>query len=330
MKLAIAGSGKIVQTLLPYLKEWGWEPAAICATQRSAVKARELADAYGCPALYTDYPAMLSEAEADAVYLGVPNSLHAGMAKQALSAGWNVIVEKPMTSALWEAEELADLARERRLFLYEAITTIYQPDYAALKAQLHRVGTIKLVSCNFSQYSSRYDAFRRGEILPAFDPAKSGGTLMDLNLYNLHWLLGLFGAPEQVEYHANMERGIDTSGVLLLRYPGFQAVGIAAKDCAAPGQYIIQGTEGYLAQDTPANQCGEVTLHLNGGSEETFHTPTRHRMEMEFRAFAQQMQAGDLDSCYATLKHSLAVIRALTQARRFAGIRFPADRNEHI
>lgn len=325
MKLAIVGAGQIVQELLPHLREWGWDPAAICATQHSVAKARELAQAHGCPAVYTDYSAMLSEIGADAVYLGVPNSLHFDMAKQALLAGWNVIVEKPMTSTFREAEELADLARERRLFLYEAITTIYQPDYAALKAQLHRVGSVKLVSCNYSQYSSRYDAFRRGEVLPAFDPAKSGGALMDLNLYNLHWLLGLFGTPEQVEYHANIAREIDTSGVLLLRYPGFQAVSIAAKDCSAPSRYIIQGTKGYLTQDTPANLCGAVTLHLKGGKEETFHTPTRHRMETEFLAFARQIQGRNPDACYAALEHSLAVIRVQTQARQFAGIRFPAD-----
>lgn len=327
MRSAIVGTGQIVQTVLPYLQGWGWEPAAICATRRSAAAAREMAERNGCPAVYTDYPAMLAEVEADAVYLGVPNHLHAGMAEQALSAGWNVIVEKPMTSNLREAEALAGLAREKRLFLYEAVTTIYQPDYAALKAQLPRIGAVKLVSCDYSQYSSRYDAFRRGEVLPVFDSAKSGGALMDLNLYNLHWLLGLFGAPEQVEYHANIERGIDTSGVLLLRYPGFQAVSAAAKDCAAPSRYIIQGTEGYLMQDGPANQCGEVTLHLNDGREETFHTPTQHRMEMEFRTFARQMQAGDLGACYDALAHSLEVARVQTQARRSAGIVFPADRD---
>ena len=150
---------------------------------------------------------------------------------------------KPLTSTLREGEELAELARKQRLFLYEAITTIYQPDYAALKAQLYRIGTVELVSCNFSQYSSRYEAFRRGKIHPVFDPEKSGGALMDLNLYNLHWMLGLFGTPEQVEYYANMEHGIDTSGVLLLQYPDFQAVILATKDCAAPSRYIIQGTE---------------------------------------------------------------------------------------
>ena len=325
MKLAITGTGQIVQTVLPYLRNWGWGPVAICATERSAGKAHELAEQYGCPAVYTDYSVMLAETEADAVYLGVPNFLHAAMGKQALSAGRHLIIEKPITSNLREAEELADLARKKRLFLYEAITTMYQPDYAALKAQLHRVGTIKLVSCSYSQYSSRYDAFRRGEILPAFDPAKSGGALMDLNLYNLHWLLGLFGMPEHVEYLANIERGIDTSGVLLLQYPSFQAVSIAAKDCAAPSRYIIQGTDGYLMQSSPANQCGEVILHLNDGREETFHTPVQHRMEMEFRTFAQQIQGKDVDACYAMLSHSLEVSRVQTQARKCAGIQFPAD-----
>lgn len=325
MKVAIAGTGQIVQTVLPYLKEWGWELAALCATVRSREKGYELAEQCGCPLVFTDYSAMLTEVKADAVYLGVPNFLHAEMGKQALLAGWNVIIEKPMASNLREAEELAGLARRKKLFLYEAITTIYQPDYTALKKQLGRIGDVRLVSCNYSQYSSRYDAFCRGEILPAFDPEKSGGALMDLNLYNIHWLLGLFGSPRQVEYHANTERGIDTSGVLLLQYPGFQAVSIAAKDCAAPSRYIIQGTKGYLMQTTPANQCGAVTLHLNDGTEETFHTPTRHRMETEFRAFARQMQAGDLRACDLMLAHSLEVSRIQTQARLSAGIRFPAD-----
>lgn len=325
MKLAIAGTGMIVREALSGLRQWGWEPAAICSTPRSEAKARTLAEQYGCGAVYTDYPAMLRETEADAVYLGVPNALHFAMASQALEAGWNVIVEKPLASNLREAQALASLAREKGLLLYEAITTIYQPDYAALKENLHRVGTVKLVTCNFSQYSSRYDAFQRGEIAPAFDPAQSGGALMDLNLYNIHWLLGLFGPPEQVEYHANMDRGVDTSGAALLRYPGFQAVSLAAKDCGAPTRYAVQGTKGYLLQDTPANLCGEVTLHLNDGTEERFHTPTGHRMEMEFRVFARTIADHDLAHCYGALDSSLAVSRVLTQARQSAGIQFPAD-----
>ncbi len=325
MKLAIAGTGMIVQTVLPRLRAWGWEPAGLCSTPRSALKAAQLAAENDISAVYTNYPAMLAETDADAIYLGVPNTLHMPMAKEALAQGRHVIVEKPLASNCREAEELAALAREKHVFLYEAITTLYQPDYAALKSLLPRIGEIRLVSCNFSQYSSRYDAFRRGETAPAFDPAQSGGALMDLNLYNVHWLAGLFGAPEQAAYHANMARGIDTSGILTLAYPGFQAVSIAAKDCSAPSRYLIQGTEGYLMQETPANLCEGVRLHLNNGTGETLQTPTQHRMEAEFRTFLRQIREGDYSACQKALEQSLLVSRILTQARQSAGIRFPAD-----
>ncbi len=325
MRLSIVGTGKIVQTVLPFLKKWGWEPEALCATARSEGKGRELAERYACPQVYTDYSAMLKNTGADTVYLGVPNDLHMEMAMKALEAGKNVILEKPITLNYSQTRRLSDIAREKGLFLYEAITTLYQPDFIALKEQLERVGEVRLVSCNFSQYSSRYDAFRQGQLSPALNPAQGGGALMDLNIYNLHWLVGLFGEPEAVRYYPNWERGVDTSGVLVAGYPGFQAVSLAAKSCGAPCQYLIEGSEGYLLQTTPANECGQVTLHLRSGGEETFHTPTEHRMEREFRSFARQIEAGDLEACYLALEHSLTVSRVLTRARESAGLRFPGD-----
>ena len=325
MKLGIVGTGTIVEEALPLVSDWGWQVSALCGTPRSQAKVTELCERNRIPAGFTDYAEMLKNADMDAVYVAVPNFLHFNFARQALEAGRSVIVEKPMTSNYGEARKLETLAKEKRLFLFEAITTVYLPDYLKTKEWLSRVGDIKIVSCNFSQYSRRYDAFRNGEILPAFDPAKSGGALMDLNLYNLHYLLGLFGEPEKVCYAANMERGIDTSGVLTLDYGTFQAVSIAAKDCAAPWRYLIQGTNGYIQMDTPANFCREVKLHLNDGTEETFSGNPESRMEPEFRYFASAMQSGDYDGCYNRLAHSITVSKAQTEARLGAGIRFPAD-----
>lgn len=324
MKLGVVGTGMIAHEIVPHLGSWGYDVRAVCSTPRSVLKAHELADPYGA-AVFTDYEQMLAQADIDAVYVALPNNLHFSHAMAALDAGKNVILEKPLAATVRQAEQLALAARERSLFLYEAITTLYLPNYQRIREWLPRIGAVRIVTCNYSQYSSRYDAFRAGTVLPAFDPACAGGALMDLGLYNVQYIMGLFGAPEQVGYRANVERGIDTSGVMELDYGAFKAVAIAAKDCAAPTMNVIQGNDGYILQTTPAGVCGPVALHLNDGTEEVYDGNPELRFEPEFRAFAAGIAAGDLEGCYQALDHSVAVSRAMTEARLSAGVRFPAD-----
>lgn len=326
MRLAAVGTGMIAHEVLPNLNKWGWELTAICSTPRSRGKAEELSRiSSGSARVYTDFSAMLDAETVDAVYIAVPNYLHYEYAKKALENGKSVIIEKPIASNIREAAELAELAKQNRLFFYEAISTIHNPNHHKLRELLPRIGTVKLVTCNFSQYSSRYDAFLSGKLAPVFDVNQSGGVLMDLNLYNLHYVIGLFGMPSEAVYHANIDRGVDTSGVLDLDYGDFKAVLIAAKDCGAPCTYTIQGTKGYLFQNTPANVCGKVTIHLNDGTEEVFDLAPDNRLESEFRHFLHEMEAANLERCYQTLDHSLAVCRIQTEARLKAGIVFPAD-----
>lgn len=74
-------------------------------------------------------------------------------------------------------------------------------NYALAKQYLDDIGSLRIVSCTFCQYSSRYDALLSGQVPPVFDPACCGGALMDLNLYNVHFVVGLFGEPVLVSYH---------------------------------------------------------------------------------------------------------------------------------
>lgn len=325
MKLGILGTGKIVQEFLPWLVQaQPFTVQAICSTPRSQPLAKSLCEQYGVPQHTTNYLELLQWV--DVVYIAVPNVQHARYARVAMEAGKHVIVEKPMAVTAAEAEELAALARRKKVFLFEAITTQYLENYQKLRELLPRIGTVKLVQCNFSQYSSRYDAFCAGEILPAFDPACAGGALMDLGVYNVSYIVGLFGEPNTVHYSANIERGIDTSGVLTLDYSGFKAVSIAAKDCAAPARYIIQGTKGYLMQKSTANCCGGLTFHPNDGKEEHYNlNGGRPRQAAEFEAFARAIAAGDQELCSRMLDTSVAVSRVLNVARKDAQIRFPSD-----
>lgn len=132
-------------------------------------------------------------------------------AKKALEAGKNVIIEKPVTANYGAAD--LKTAEEKRLMILEAMNIPYLPAYAQVKEHLADLGNIRIVSLNYSQYSSRYDAFKKGQILPSFDPHKAGGALMDLNVYNIHFIAGLFGEPEEV-LSGQYVKGIDTSGIL--------------------------------------------------------------------------------------------------------------------
>ena len=326
MKLGIVGTGMIVRMVAPNLASWGVGVTAVAGTPDSMDQVNECADEYGAAGRYSDYHELIADPNVDTVYVAVPNFLHYAVTEAALRAGKDVVCEKPLASNEREAARLAEIAKEEGRFLWEAVVTTRQPNFKLVRDELlSRIGTIKLVTVNYSQYSSRYDAFRAGEVLPAFDPAKAGGAIMDLGLYTLTYTLGLFGEPAAAAYRANIERGIDTSGIIDLDFDGFRAVNVCAKDCGAPCVIQIQGTDGYIVSNSQPNLCGAVTLHLNDGTEETFDRSHPIMWEGEFREFLAQQQAGDLDECYRQLDQSLMVSRVQNTVRREAGVIFPAD-----
>lgn len=316
MKLAILGTGKIVDEVLPVLKEInGIELSAILSTPRSLEKAQKLAEIYGISQASSDYDSILANPDVDTIYVGLPNHLHYDYAKKALQAGKHVICEKPFTLTLAEFEDLVAIAEQRQLFLLEAITNQYLGNFSYVKENLPKLGDIKIVECNYSQYSSRYDAFKRGEIAPAFDPEKGGGALRDLNIYNIHLVVGLFGKPEMVHYLANMERGVDTSGMLVMDYGHFKCVCIGAKDCSADIRSTIQGNKGSVTILGPTNTMPEVNLSLNGQSMQLVNQNSlNHRMHDEFVAFQNIFSNREYNNQKAALEHSRAVMEVLDAA----------------
>ena len=326
MKLGIVGSGMIVQEFLPSLVRLeGLEIMGMQGTKKSIGKVEEICVKYGIPKFTDDFN-KLCEFGIDTVYIAVPNFLHFEYCKKALEKGLNVIVEKPMTTNYRQAKELSDLAKEKKLFLFEAITTLYFENYKKIKDWIGKIGDVKLVQSQYSQYSSRYDAFKRGEILPVFDSEKAGGALMDLGLYNLHYVLGLFGKPENAKYYANIERNIDTSGVLMIEYKNFNAMCVCAKDSEGKRIGVIQGSEGKIISEEAPSLVGKVTLKMYDGTIESFDDGfSKDRVVPEFKAFIRAVSENDLEFCYRQLEKSLLVSEVQTKARIGAGIKFPQD-----
>lgn len=329
MKLGITGCGMIVHDLLSFIHTVdGIELEAIASIPSELDIVKELAEKNDIKKTYACFSDMLYDKHVDTIYLGVPNHLHYSMALQALESGKNVICEKPFTSRVEELEKLHSIAKEKNLILLEAISTQYLPNVLKIKQLLSEVGNVKIVSANYSQYSSRYNAFKEEKILPAFDYTKSGGALMDLNIYNIHLMTALFGKPVSVQYHANVERNIDTSGIITVDYENFKASLIGAKDCKAPITTSIQGDKGCIVISTPANQVKNFKLLRNDGTEEEFNLQDdKHSMYFEFVEFVKVIDNKDYLRAEEMMQKSLIAMNIATKAREDGGVHFSADEN---
>ncbi|HCM87807.1 Gfo/Idh/MocA family oxidoreductase [Enterococcus sp.] len=328
MKVGLLGAGMIVHDLLSFAGEISeMELAAICATPSEATVIQELAETHGINKQYTNYDEMLKDPDIDTIYVGVPNHLHYAFTKKALLADKHVICEKPFTSNYREAVELADLAQEKNLFVLEAVSTRFLPNVLKIKELLPTLGEIKIVSANYSQYSSRYDAFKQGIVQPAFDPEKSGGALMDLNIYNINLMVTLFGSTDKVSYQGNIQKGIDTSGILNMDYGDFKAVCIAAKDCKAPIVTSIQGDKGCIIIEDSANVVAKFKLLMNDSSDEQVYelNQGKHRMYHEFVALYDIIDHQKAEKAQRLMDVSLETMKIQTQARKTVDVIFPAD-----
>ena len=317
ISIAILGTGKIIPEAISAIQASGkFLVKSIWARPHSRDKAAPLAEKFNVETFTTNLDDILNDSAIDFVYVGLVNSVHYEYAKKCLAADKNVILEKPFTTTAAQAQELIDLARSRKLYLFEAITTLHQQNFYAIRDALNKIGAIKLVQCNYSQYSSRYDAYKRGEVSPSFDPKFDGGALMDINIYNLNFVIGLFGLPQKVSYVANRGfNGVDTSGIVTLEYENFLAQCVAAKDSGSPSFIMIQGDGGYiLAHGTP-NELSSFDLAIRGRDVQKFSlNKFNHRMVQEFVNFGEIFEQKNYSAVEVGLQTSLNVMKAIRNA----------------
>ena len=315
MNLGIVGAGMIVKDFLSFTHELP-EIKLEAIVARNIENLKNLQSIYNIKEIFTDLDECLSNPSIDTIYVAVPNNLHYSVAKKALEAGKNVICEKPFTLNYSEAVDLFQIAESKNLILIEAITNQYLPNYLEIKENLSKMGNIRLVECNYSQLSSRYEAFKKGIIAPVFDKKQGGGVLGDLNIYNIHFVVGLFGAPKNSEYYPNIVREVDTSGILILEYDEFKVVCIAAKDTYNNSYANIQGDKGLIKVIGTLNEVPNYIIKNNEVEMKVNKNIHKHRMYSEFKKFIDVIDNKDFDFMQKQKEHSLAVMEIFDKSRK--------------
>ena len=316
IRIAIVGSGWIVSDMLKAMQAvQGYEIVAICARNR------EKASRFGIPHVYTDYAEMLARPDIDFVYVALPNSLHYAPAKQALLAGKNVLLEKPFTSTVEQAAELFAIAKERDLFLFEAISNIHLPNFHKLREILPQIGPVRLVHADYDEHFGRYDEYCAGADIPVFTQEYEGGALRDINIYCLHVILALYGRPDAVSYLSNAigRNAVGTSGVATLRYDaaGLVAVCTASMDSDGYRGFLFQGEKGTIRTHHLPNFTTQVDLMLPGQETQSF-TLNRyeHRLCHQLDDYRDIFLARDRQAAEALQARTMLVMETIVRLER--------------
>jgi scyllo-inositol 2-dehydrogenase (NADP+) len=299
---------------------------------RTEERAQAFAKNYGEDiSLFTDLHTMAESDVLDAVYVASPNSYHARQAIIFLKNGKHVLCEKPIASNRTELEAMIACAKENNVLLMEALKSTLMPNFQAVRENLNKIGKIRSYFASYCQYSSRYDAYKEGNILNAFKPEFSNGAIMDIGIYCIYPLVVLFGAPESVQATGvRLESGVDGKGNLILKYKDFDAMVMFSKisDSSLPAE--IQGESGNIILDkihTPE----KVEIHFRNGEKEDV---TQHQenpsMFYEAKEFIDLILKGHVESEINSYQNSLIAMEIIDEARRQLGIVFPADQNPVI
>lgn len=300
----------------------------LCAVySRSAEKAKEFAKKYSVENIFTDLEEMAKSNLIDAVYIASPNSLHAEQSMLFMNHKKHVLCEKPLASNSNEVKNMIKASRDNNVALMEALKTGFLPNFKAVKENLDKLGEIRRIVANFCQYSSRYDSFKEGRHCNVFDPAFSGGSLMDIGIYCTYFIMSLFGVPKDVIATGEiLGTGVDGQGTLCLQYDGMEGVVIHSKITDSVVSSEIQGEAGNMVINkisVPRN----ITIYYRGGNIQDISRPQiEDDMYYEAAEFINLIKAGKVESDINSHKLSLSVMEVLDKARKQIGVIFPADK----
>lgn len=325
IRFGIIGTNWITDSFLQAARECD-DFALTAVYSRTEEQARQFAGKHGAAHIYTDVEAMAAGGEIDAVYIASPNSFHAEHAIACMNRGVHVLCEKPVASNAAELRSMIAAARSHNVVLMEAMKSTLMPNFQAVRDNLHGIGKVRRYFASYCQYSSRYDAYKQGNVMNAFNPVFSNGALMDLGIYCIYPAVVLFGKPDAVQANGVLlESGVDGEGSLLLRYPEKDAVIMYSKITHSSLPSEIQGENGNLVIEK-ISQPEKVEIRYRDGTVESLtRDQADNTMVYEIKEFMNLIKSGRQESSVNSFEHSLWTMEIMDEARRQMGLVYPAD-----
>lgn len=289
---------------------------------RDLARAREFADSHGFAKAYGSYDDLVSDPELDVVYVASPHSHHHEHTMLCLNNGKHVICEKAFALNLKEVSEMIQAAKEKNLFLMEALWPPFQPSYLEADRIIRsgEMGRVITMAGRFG-FIAPYSADAR-----TYDLALGGGSLLDIGIYPLMDILRYMGVPDEISAIASFApTGADDSVLAVLAYSdGRKATAYSSFiEDAGVGTTIIMEKGRIILERTRSK--GQTLIIERSGQEpaERTYQPMASGFAYEAEEVMRCLDAGKTESDIVPHAFSYDLMSLLDRIRQAAGIVYP-------
>jgi predicted dehydrogenase len=323
----IIGAGIIAKKMAEAIRQTpGVKLLAVASKTPS--RAKEFAKENDVP-LHLSYDEIVNHKEIDVIYVATTHNFHFENAKLALEHGKNVLIEKAFTVNAQEATELVRIARQKKLFLMEAIWTRFLPSINLLKAKIDNseIGDIKQIDISFG-----------GFVPPMFekrlnDPKLAGGVTLDMGIYPISFACYMLGeTPVEIKSMTKFSKlGVDEIANYMFRFPSGCFANIKTSyNLMMKNEAVIYGNKGYI--EFPSFQHGErfTVVKHNGTNQisettEVFEPNDINGFVYQVEEVLNLIQNNQLESKIIPLDESVAIMRLMDSMRNEWGLKYPFE-----
>ena len=322
MKVGIIGAGHIAEKAAATLAAME-DMECLAIGSRSEEKARAFAGKFGIPRAYGSYAYVFADPDVDLVYIAVPHSCHFAVARDAILAGKPCLVEKSFMLNSVEAAGIIGLAREKGVFVAEAMWTRYMPVRTMAREILESgiIGKPVMLTASLS-----YNVSEKERVL---SPELGGGALLDLGVYVLNFVRMYCSSPIRNLSTTCIKApsGVDASEVVTLIHEDGTLSSVQAS-AFSQGENIgvIAGTTGYLEFNDLINpKCIHVCRKRHVVEKEIPVPQQITGFEYQFRACRDAIAAGLPEPPQMPHAETLYIMHLMDRLRSEWGVRFPGD-----
>jgi predicted dehydrogenase len=286
-------------------------------------RAKKFANKYNVSDFFGSYKSFFDNAKVDIVYVASLNPKHMELTIASLNSGIAVLCEKPLALNSIQVNAMISKAKEKKLFLMEALWTRFNPAFEQSLNWINQglLGKLRYINASFSFYG-----LDKGDESRIFDLKKGGGTLLDIGIYPLFLAYKLLGMPNNIKVSGHLTKGgVDEQLAFILSFDNALAVLYSSFVHNEDMRATIAGEEGEIYIDSRWHESSNITLVKDKKNESKVFDFIGIGYSYEIIEANKCLREGKLESSKWSHKNTTDLMLLMDTIRKEIGVVYPNE-----